>query len=91
MRSLLALVAAHAHGRTVFRQVSELTKKESNRLDAIIEGLDSCVDAWCENDDLFIDGQPKILSSRKDSPSTRARINRLAMTWVARRIMRQRP
>lgn len=78
---VLALVAAHAHGRTVFRQVSELTKKESNRLDAIIEGLGLLgVDAWCENDDLFIDGQPNLIvpqgltfDSRKD--------HRLAMTW----------
>ena len=78
---VLALVAAHAHGRTVFRQVSELTKKESNRLDAIIEGLGLLgVDAWCENDDLFIDGQPNLVvpqgltfDSRKD--------HRLAMTW----------
>lgn len=78
---VLALVAAHAQGRTVFRQVSELTKKESNRLDAIIEGLGLLgVDAWCENDDLFIDGQPGLVvpqgltfDSRKD--------HRLAMTW----------
>lgn len=78
---VLALVAAHAQGRTVFRQVSELTKKESNRLDAIIEGLGQLgVDAWCENDDLFIDGQPNLVvpqgltfDSRKD--------HRLAMTW----------
>lgn len=78
---VLSLVAAHAQGRTVFRQVSELTKKESNRLDAIIEGLGLLgVDAWCENDDLFIDGQPNLVvpqgltfDSRKD--------HRLAMTW----------
>lgn len=37
---VLALVAAHAAGITVFRGVSELTKKESNRLTAIIEGLE---------------------------------------------------
>ena len=69
---VLALVAAHAHGRTVFRQVSELTKKESNRLDAIIEGLGLLgVDArtmTCSST------ASRISSSRKDSPSTRARI-----------------
>lgn len=79
---VLALVAAHAAGITVFRGVSELTKKESNRLDAIIEGLGMLgVNAWAENDDLYIEGQPGLeveqglaFDSRKD--------HRLAMTWA---------
>lgn len=79
---VLSLVAAHAHGRTVFRQVNELRKKESNRLDAILEGLDLLgVDAWVENDDLYIEGQPNLVvpqgltfDSHKD--------HRLAMTWA---------
>lgn len=78
---VLALVAAHASGITVFRGVSELTKKESNRLTAIIEGLGQLgVNAWAENDDLYIEGQPGlevpgglVFDSRKD--------HRLAMTW----------
>ncbi len=78
---VLALVAAHAAGITVFRGVSELTKKESNRLDAIIEGLGKLgVSAWSENENLFIEGQPGlevpdglVFDSRKD--------HRLAMTW----------
>lgn len=79
---VLSLVAAHARGITVFRGVSELTKKESNRLDAIIEGLTKLgVSAWAENDDLYIEGQPDLVmptglvfDSRKD--------HRLAMTWA---------
>lgn len=78
---VLSLVAAHAKGITVFKGVSELTKKESNRLDAIIEGLTQLgVNAWAENDDLYIEGQPDLqvpagltFDSRKD--------HRLAMTW----------
>lgn len=78
---VLSLVAAHASGITVFRGVSELTKKESNRLTAIIEGLGQLgVNAWAENDDLYIEGQPDlqvpeglVFDSRKD--------HRLAMTW----------
>ena len=78
---VLALVAAHASGIAVFRGVSELTKKESNRLTAIIEGLGQLgVNAWAENDDLYIEGQPGlevpeglVFDSRKD--------HRLAMTW----------
>lgn len=79
---VLSLVAAHAHGRTVFRQVNELRKKEADRLEAIIEGLDMLgVEAWEENDDLYINGQPDLVvpqgltfDSHKD--------HRLAMTWA---------
>ena len=79
---VLSLVAAHASGITVFRGVSELTKKESNRLEAIIEGLGQLgVNAWAENDNLYIEGQPDleipqglVFDSRKD--------HRLAMTWA---------
>lgn len=79
---VLSLVAAHAQGITVFRGVSELTKKESNRLDAIVEGLTMLgVSVWTENDDLYIEGQPDleipeglVFDSRKD--------HRLAMTWA---------
>lgn len=79
---VLALVAAHAHGITVFRQVSELKVKETNRLAATIEGLAQLgVDAWEDGDDLFIEGQPGlqipeglVFDSKKD--------HRLAMTWA---------
>ncbi len=82
---VLSLVAARAKGITVFRGVNELTKKESNRLDAIIEALDKIgVSAWTENRDdsidLFIEGQPGlkypaglVFDSYGD--------HRLAMTW----------
>ena len=79
---VLSLVAAHAHGITVFRNVEELRAKESDRLDAIVAGLAQLgVDAWTEGDDLFIEGQPGlqvpeglVLDSRGD--------HRLAMTWA---------
>ena len=71
---VLALVAAHAHGRTVFRQVSELTKKESNRLDAIIEGWGSWASMLGARTMTCSSTASRISSSRKDSPSTRARI-----------------
>lgn len=78
---VLSLVAAHARGLTVFRNVQELRAKESDRLDAIVSGLTQLgVDAWTEGDDLFIEGQPDlqipeglVLDSRND--------HRLAMTW----------
>ena len=78
---VLSLVAAHAHGITVFRNVEELRAKESDRLDAIVKGLAQLgVDAWTEGADLFIEGQPGlevpeglVFDSRGD--------HRLAMTW----------
>ena len=78
---VLSLVAAFAHGMTVFRNVEELRAKESDRLDAIVCGLAQLgVDAWTEGDDLFIEGQPDlqvpdglVLDARGD--------HRLAMTW----------
>ena len=53
---VLALVAAHARGITVFHEVGELRVKESDRLQAIIDGLALLgVDAWEEGDDLFVE------------------------------------
>ena len=78
---VLALVAAHAHGVTVFREVGELRVKETDRLAAIIDGLGKLgVDAWCEGDDLYIEGQPDLevpAGLTFDSLGD----HRLAMTW----------
>ena len=78
---VLALVAAHAHGVTVFRQVNELRVKETDRLAAIIDGLAKLgVDAWCEGDDLYIEGQSDLVvpeGLQFDSLGD----HRLAMTW----------
>lgn len=79
---VLALVAARAHGVTVFRDVSELRVKETDRVEAIIEGLTKLgVSVWMHGDDLFIEGQPELeveegltFDSHKD--------HRLAMTWA---------
>ena len=79
---VLALVAAHAEGTTVFHEVGELRVKESDRLQAIIDGLALLgVDAWEEGDDLFVEGNPQlqvpeglVFESHGD--------HRLAMTWA---------
>ncbi len=78
---VLSLVAAHARGVTVFREVGELRVKETDRLAAVIDGLAQIgVDAWEEGDDLLIEGDPNleipdgvVFDSRGD--------HRLAMTW----------
>ncbi len=79
---VLSLVAAFAHGITVFRQVSGLRLKETDRIAAIMEGLGVLgVDSWMDGDDLFIEGQPDLLipegielDAKKD--------HRMAMTWA---------
>ena len=78
---VLALVAAHAHGITVFRQVGELRVKETDRLAAIMDGLAKLgVDAWCEGDDLYIEGQPG-LQVPEGLEFDSLGDHRLAMTW----------
>ncbi len=79
---VLSLVAAHAQGVTVFRDVSELRVKETDRLAAIIDGLTKLgISAWTHGDDLFIEGQPGFTAPEGlvfDSQGD----HRLAMTWA---------
>ena len=78
---VLAFVAAHARGITVFRDASELRAKETDRLAAICAGLDVLgVDSWTEGDDLFIQGQPGLKADRGLVFDSRGD-HRLAMTW----------
>ena len=78
---VLALVAAHAEGTTVFHEVGELRVKETDRLAAILEGLSRLgVRAWAEGDDLHIEGKPGLVVPEGlvfDSLGD----HRLAMTW----------
>jgi 3-phosphoshikimate 1-carboxyvinyltransferase len=62
---ILAVAAAFAEGETVMHGLSELRVKESDRLTAIIEGLNACgVKAYAKDDTLYVTGcghkeQPK--------------------------------
>lgn len=79
---VLALVAARAQGTTVFRDAGELRVKESDRMQAIIDGLGQVgVEAWAEGDDLFIAGNPDL---RIPAGLTFDSLHdhRLAMTWA---------
>ena len=79
---VLALVAAHARGVTVFREVSELRVKETDRLAAVIEGLGELgVDAWADGNDLFVEGQPGLRTPAGASFDSKGD-HRLAMTWA---------
>jgi 3-phosphoshikimate 1-carboxyvinyltransferase len=54
---ILAVAAAFARGRTVMHGLGELRVKESNRLAAVIAGLQACgVEAWEEGDSLIVEG-----------------------------------
>ena len=79
---ILSLVAAYAQGVTVFRDVSELRVKETDRLAATIEGLALLgVDAWEDGDDLFIEGQPDLKIPEGITFDSKGD-HRLAMTWA---------
>ncbi|MCL1797010.1 MAG: 3-phosphoshikimate 1-carboxyvinyltransferase [Eggerthellaceae bacterium] len=79
---ILSLVAAFAKGVTVFREVDELRVKETDRIEAILEGLGLIgVDAWMDGSDLYVEGQPGLQLSPEtvfDSKND----HRLAMTWA---------
>ncbi|HEX8668845.1 MAG TPA: 3-phosphoshikimate 1-carboxyvinyltransferase [Allosphingosinicella sp.] len=54
---ILAVAAAFATGRSVMHGLAELRVKESDRLAAIIGGLNACgVGAWDEGDSLVVEG-----------------------------------
>lgn len=79
---VLALVAATAQGTTVFRGAGELRVKETDRFQAIIDGLALIgVRAWGEGDDLCVEGRGPLQAPQGivfDSLGD----HRLAMTWA---------
>lgn len=79
---VLALVAAHAEGTTVFRDISELRVKETDRAQAIVDGLSLCgVHAYILDNDLYIEGSGDVHwegVARFESLGD----HRLAMVWA---------
>lgn len=79
---VLALVAACAHGVTVFRDAGELRVKESNRMTALVEGLNALgVAAWFENDDLMVEGAGGRIGPAAGALDAHGD-HRIAMTWA---------
>lgn len=55
---ILAIAAAFASGRTRMHGLAELRVKESDRLAAMIDGLNACgIDAFAQGDSLVVEGQ----------------------------------
>jgi len=78
---ILAVAAAFASGRTVMHGLSELRVKESDRLAAMVAGLNACgVEAWEEGDSLIVEG---LAASPSGGAEVRAHNDhRIAMSFV---------
>ena len=87
---ILAVAAAFASGRTVMHGLAELRVKESNRLAAIVAGLQACgVDAHEEGDSLIVE-------SRGSAPTGGAKVSahhdhRIAMSFLVLGLATQQP
>jgi 3-phosphoshikimate 1-carboxyvinyltransferase len=85
---ILALAAACAQGTTRFNGVAELRVKESDRLQAIIDGLTALgVTAWAEDDVLAVTGGTLAGGATLDSLGD----HRLAMTWAVAGLAAENP
>ncbi len=79
---VLALVAAHARGVTVFKGVGELRAKETDRVRAIMDGLEKLgVDVWEEGENLYIEGDPSLCAPAGLAFNSEGD-HRIAMTWA---------
>ena len=88
---VLALVASFAKGITVFREVSELRVKETDRLEAVVEGLGLIgVDAWVDGNDLYVEGRPDLLLDTEITFDSKGD-HRLAMTWSLLALINSQP
>lgn len=76
---ILALLATTATGTTCFEGVGELRVKESNRLTAIVNGLDALgCKAYVRGDDLYVEGgKPSMPATMKTHGD-----HRLAICWA---------
>ena len=84
---MLSLIAACASGTSVFYGVQELKHKESDRLQAIVEGLASLnVNAFVEDNNLFIQGNPLLRQTSKSGVEIKdfdcKSDHRLACVWA---------
>jgi 3-phosphoshikimate 1-carboxyvinyltransferase len=85
---VLALAASQADGDTTFHGVGELRAKESNRLDAIVDGLRKLGgDAEAAGDDLIVRGPTPLVGGEVASGGD----HRMAMTFAVAGIISDAP
>lgn len=78
---VLAVAAALASGKTVMNGIAELKVKESNRLNAIADGLRQCnVEVKVENDRLTVHGNTQVTGN--DTPIQTHMDHRIAMAFL---------
>lgn len=87
---ILAVAAAFAKGESRMRGLSELRVKESDRLSAIIHGLNACgVEARAEGDDLIVKGGAGMVKG--DAEITTHFDHRIAMSFLVLGLAAQKP
>ena len=85
---ILAVVAAHAEGTTVFDAIGELRTKESDRVATIVEGLTALGgDAAAEGDTLVVTGPRPLDGGHVDSRGD----HRIAMAFAVAGLMARAP
>jgi 3-phosphoshikimate 1-carboxyvinyltransferase len=87
---ILAIAAAFARGRTVMRGLAELRVKESNRLAAVVAGLQACgIDAREEGDSLVVEGTGE--PPRGGAEVQAHHDHRIAMSFLVMGLAAERP
>jgi 3-phosphoshikimate 1-carboxyvinyltransferase len=87
---ILAVAAAVAEGTTIMQGLAELRHKESDRLQAMFEGLKACgADVQINGDDLIVVGKPEGLAGGATIHS--ALDHRIAMSFLVLGLRTQKP
>jgi 3-phosphoshikimate 1-carboxyvinyltransferase len=87
---ILAIAAAFARGRTVMGGLAELRVKESNRLAAVVAGLQACgIDAREEGDSLVVEGTGE--PPRGGAEVQAHHDHRIAMSFLVMGLAAERP
>jgi len=85
---ILALLASQVEGETRFESVGELRVKESDRFEAIVQGLAALgAEAYAEGDTLVVRGRAPLHGATLDSLGD----HRLAMTWAVAGLVASEP
>ncbi len=86
---VLAVAAAVAQGETVMQDLHELRVKESNRFDAIVNGLSACgADVRVDGDNIIVTGKSSLKGGAKITTNLD---HRIAMSYLVMGLVTQQP